>query len=570
MNIRFSLLAKIYLATAVALTALFAAAGWYFVYQASSALHDGVEKEVRASLGAVNASLDSRTEHLATASSLLASMSDVRAAFGTRDSATVRDTAGEFWARAQGGYADVSSAAFVVAGPGGVVLASVGVQEPAALSMGRSLPAGLLTPAQRDFPRQSRAFALWDGAVWQVLTTPVYVDSGTHAALLSILVAAYPVTEQTLRELKSRTGGIDFLLRVNSSTTVSTTADTAAHIVSRPEHFAIHKTVLNDGEGKALAEMWAVRSFQDVDARVTALRRTMVLAWLIAMTIGLALSYLLSRRIVHPIRALNDAAREVSRENYTARVPEGGDDELGVLARTFNHMSASIQQSRDEQIRSGQIAAVGRLAASIAHDLRNPLSAVVGGSEMLAEFDLPPDQIKQTAGHVHKAARRMEQLLLEIGQVARAKPGERETCLAGDLVSAAVESQQAKADSQNVVIRQSVDGQFQVSCEKSRVMRVIVNLIANALEVMPQGGEIAIEVRREAGEVWIDVSDTGPGIQAEIREKLFQPFVTAGKKNGLGLGLALARQTMIDHGGGLDLAESTKGARFRLRLPSKE
>jgi signal transduction histidine kinase len=563
MKIRFSLLAKIYLATAVALTALFAAAGWFFLYQASYALHDGVEKEVRASLRTVDASLESRTEHLATASSLLASMSDVRAAFGTRDNATVRDTAGELWARAQAGHRDVAGAAFVVAGPGGIVQASVGAREPAALSVGQALPANLLDPARRAFPKQSGAFAQWDGAVWQVLATPVYVDSGAQSALLSILLAAHPITQQTLGELKQRTGGIDFMLRAGDRTVLSTTAAD----FSGQEHFAVHPTILRDGAGNALAELWAVRSFQDVEARILALRRTMVVAWLIAMTIGLALSYLLSRRMVRPIRALNEAAREVSRENYSVRVPQGGDDELGVLSRTFNHMAASIEQARDEQVRSGQIAAVGRLAASIAHDLRNPLAAVVGGSEMLAEFELPPDQMKQTAGHVHKAAKRMEQLLLEIGQVARAKPGEREICVVGDLVAAAVDTQQAKAEVQGVTIRQSVEGPLRVRCEKSRVERVIGNLIANALEVMPGGGEIAIDVRGAEGEVRIDVSDTGPGIPAGIREKLFQPFVTAGKKNGLGLGLALARQTMIEHDGGLDLIDSSRGAHFRLRLP---
>src|SRR5581483_4761707 len=318
------------------------------------ALHDGVEKEVRASLRTVDASLESRTEHLATASALLASMSDVRAAFGTRDTATVRDTAGELWARAQAGHGDVASAAFVVAGPGGVVQASVGAKEPAALSVGQALPASLIEPARRAFPKQSGAFAQWDGAVWQVLATPVYVDSGTQAALLSILVAAHPITGEMLAGLKERTGGIDFLLRFGDRTTLSTTSAD----VSR--HFAIHPTVLRDGEGKALAELWAVRSFQDVEARILALRRTMVLAWLIAMTIGLALSYLLARRMVRPIRALNEAAREVSRENYSVRVPPGGDDELGVLSRTFNHMAASIEQARDESVRSGQIAAVGR------------------------------------------------------------------------------------------------------------------------------------------------------------------------------------------------------------------
>src|SRR5579859_7113339 len=144
MKLRISLLAKIYLETVVAVTTLVAAAGWFFLYQASEALHAGVEKEVLASLGTVDASLQSRNEHLATASALLATMSDVRAALGTGDTATIRDTAGEFFDRARAGHADVEAAAFVVASPGGAVRASVAGRAPSALDVGQQLPASLL------------------------------------------------------------------------------------------------------------------------------------------------------------------------------------------------------------------------------------------------------------------------------------------------------------------------------------------------------------------------------------------------------------------------------------------
>src|SRR5262249_13240316 len=161
----------------------------------------------------------------------------------------------------------------------------------------------------------------------------------------------------------------------------------------------------------------------------------------------------------------------------------------------------------------------------------------------------PEEQRKLTAGHVHKAARRMEQLLSEIGQVARSEPGRRVSCTADELVHAAVESQKEKARQKNVSIRQSVAEGLKVWCEKSRVERVLINLIGNSLEVLPDGGEIAIEGSRAGESVVIEVSDNGPGVPAEIRGRLFQPFVTSGKRNGLGLGLALARQTMLDHGG---------------------
>ncbi len=569
MSPRFSLLAKIYLSTAGAATLVFAGAGWFFEHQASQALHDGVEQEVRASLGTIDATMQSRAEHLSIASALIASMSDVRAAFGTRDQATIGDTAGEMWTRASAGHADAANAAFTVADPSGVVLASVGGQAPAALQNGQNLSPGILEAARKAFPHQSAAFAVWDGSVWQIVATPVYVDSGTRAALLSILLAAYPLTDATLRELKERTGGSDFLLRVNGRTLLTTyTPDVAGQVQSHPEHFAIHPTVLRDASGSALAELWAVRSYAVAETRVAALRRTMVISWVVAMTVGLALSYLLARRIVRPIRALNQAAQQVSREDFSTRVPETSQDELGALARTFNQMSAAIEQSRAEQIRSGQIAAVARLSASIAHDLRNPLAAVVGGSEMLAEFDLPPDQIKQTAGHIHKAALHMDQLLSEIGQVARAGSGQRVLCTVTELVHAAVEAQEAKAQAKNVSIHESVQADLSVMCEKLRVERVLVNLIANAIDVLKDGGAISIDASRNGDGIHIDVSDNGPGVPVEIKDRLFQPFVTAGKRNGLGLGLALARQTMLDHNGDLELVPSEKGAHFRLRLPS--
>jgi signal transduction histidine kinase len=566
-NVRRSLLSKIYLATAVAVTVLFAAAGWFFLYQASAALHAGLEQELRASLATADASLESRTEHLATASRLLASMSDIRAAFGSRDAATIRDTTAEFWARAEAIHDHVEPAVFAVAGPDGNVLVSVGGQAPQALASGHPLPENVLTPALRAFPSQSRSFAEWEGTVWQVLATPLYVDSGSRPALLNILVAAHAVTEQTLADLKQRTGGIDFLLRSGGRTALATVSPAvAARLDAAPERFAIRSTVLRDGDGNGLAELWAVRSFADVEGRIQALRRKMTLAWLIAMTAGLALSYGLARRIVRPVLALNQAAQEVSRGNYSVRAPEDSEDELGGLARTFNRMSAAIQTSRDEQVRSGQIVAIGRLAASIAHDLRNPLSAVVGGSEMLAEMELTPEQTKKTAGHVHKAARHMEQLLSEIGEVAHTKTAAGEVCLAGALVRAAVESQEAKAMEQHVTIRQCIE-EFTVCCQKSRVERVLINLIANSLEEMPEGGEIKIRVWGSEQVVWIEVSDTGPGVPPEIRAKLFQPFVTTGKKRGLGLGLALARQTMLEHGGDLELAGWDGGSRFCMRLP---
>ncbi len=101
---------------------------------------------------------------------------------------------------------------------------------------------------------------------------------------------------------------------------------------------------------------------------------------------------------------------------------------------------------------------------------------------------------------------------------------------------------------------------------RARMVRVFVNLITNAVEAMPGGGAIRIDVREACNFLLVEVEDSGPGIPPEIRERLFEPFVTAGKEQGLGLGLAFCRQTILDHGGEI-WSEPAAGARFMIRLP---
>jgi signal transduction histidine kinase len=375
-----------------------------------------------------------------------------------------------------------------------------------------------------------------------------------------------------LRELKAATGGSEFLVladgRAISSTLPAAEAQRVAGVLTRGglRRYAASPTELHDLAGRSIGQLWALRSFEAVERRASDLRRTIVLAWAGAMALGLALSYALARKIVQPVRELNAAAQEVAKENYGVRVSEDGADELGVLGRTFNRMCASIEHARAELIRREQITAVGRLAASIAHDLRNPLAAIQGGAEMVAEFDLPSEQVKETGRNMYAAAQRMNQMLGELSHVAKRKAAERSRAPVAEMVGMAVESQAAKAEQQGVTLRVTVPEDLAVVCERSRVERVFVNLISNALEAMQGSGEIAISAARVNGAVVVEVKDTGPGVPAEIRNQLFQPFVTAGKRNGLGLGLALARQTMLDHGGDLELAESAVGARFRVRL----
>jgi signal transduction histidine kinase len=265
---------------------------------------------------------------------------------------------------------------------------------------------------------------------------------------------------------------------------------------------------------------------------------------------------------------LDRAAAEIARQNYGYRVPVRNDDELGRLARTFNAMCESIKSGREELIRQERIATIGRLASSIVHDLRNPLAAIYGGAEMLVDTDLSPPQVKRLAANLYSASRRILELLQDLVNVSRGKADRAEICKLRDLVQAASDMVRTAAESQDVKISIDVPDAIELPLERARVERVFLNLLSNSLEAMPAGGELRISASVNGGSVLIEVRDTGTGISPEIRDRLFQPFVSAGKKNGLGLGLALSRQTVLDHAGELWAApENGPGACFFLRFP---
>lgn len=208
----------------------------------------------------------------------------------------------------------------------------------------------------------------------------------------------------------------------------------------------------------------------------------------------------------------------------------------------------------------------GWLSASILHDLRNPVGTIYAGAEMLMTHDTTPNQVKRLAANIHRAADRMRELLTDLTSVTYGNRSTTELCDIGEIIDAASKAAAAATDNQRVQILLEVPDGIELPLQRSRMKLVFFNLITNALEAMPGGGEIRIGARRNRDYVLVAIEDTGPGIPREIRHKVFEPFVTAGKENGLGLGLAISRQAVLDHGGDMWI-EPAAGARFVIRFP---
>jgi len=586
------LLAKIMLSTSVAVTGLFAVTTQFVLNNIRQTMSESLQHEVQASFKAYQSLWQSRADLVTSVSRIMSDMPDVREAFGTNDRATIQDKAGELWRQISN-----LNAIFLVADPRGQVLASLSGDTPPELTdnldfvrrAADSFPNGIEEtaiapdPASGYFIRKSEPCSLY-----QISITPVYVQStpGEPLRKQNMLVAGFRVDAIAAQNLKGATGS-DFLFMAPGCSIASTLNPRATGVVrtnlanSRSNalvsdgvmEYAWFQTQLLDIWHKPVATLCILRSFEAARGQVASLSTKIGLLWLVVMCAGLGFTYLMARRIVEPVKQLDRAAAEVARQNYAIEVDVRGKDELGRLARTFNDMCASIRQAREDLIRQERISTIGRLSSSIVHDLRNPLAAIYGGSEMLVDADLPPGHVKRLAGNIYRASRRIQELLQDLLNVSRGKTGTPELCRLREVASAACESVSVAAAAQDVSISLSVPPELELPLDRSRMERAFVNLLSNALEAMPEGGEIRISAALENGgngerSVLVTVADTGPGIAPEIRSKIFQPFVTAGKRNGLGLGLALTRQAVLEHGGDMWVDSSPgRGAHFIFRLP---
>jgi signal transduction histidine kinase len=560
-----SLLWRILFSTSIAITLLFAAMGWILQDQFVRIASLSLEEQAQASFQAYESLWNARADQLATVSLVLSKTPQVRAAFGTRDKATIRDVASEAW--------DTFSrprTLFMVTDPGGTVIVAAGTAAADSFS-----DASFVGEAAKQFPRQARGFVSLGGGLYQIVVTPVYVSAGRDEGLLNVLVAGIPADADLANELKAATGGSEFLFSTHGHLVASSLSSASPREVESQHQIRIRgvkyysfATTLSDLDGNPVGELQILRSFDAADKRISEMRTRLVALWIAAMAAGLALTYLLARRLIRPVAALDRAAAEIAKGNYDVTVPVEAGDEIGRLAETFNSMCASIRQAREDLIRQERIATIGRLSTSIIHDLRNPLAAIYGGAEILVDQDLSPEQVRRLAHNIYRASRQVQDLLQELADVTQGRAHAREICRLREVVSAACEPLAGTAHAQHVSVRIEVPDNVELPLDRSPMERVFQNLIANAIEAMPEGGEVFVRANRQDSQVLVSIEDTGPGIPATISSQLFQPFVTAGKKNGMGLGLALSRKTVLSHGGDLWAEERTAGARFVIKLPT--
>lgn len=292
---------------------------------------------------------------------------------------------------------------------------------------------------------------------------------------------------------------------------------------------------------------------------------------------GLVLGYGVTRGLSRSIYRLSVRVQDMAHhlDSDVASVSVAADGDIRVLDRQLQYIlgrveevAARLQQQQRELLRTEQLAAVGQLAAGIAHEVRNPLT----GIKLLVEAALRPANPTPLNDEdlrvIHGEIDRLEETVQGFLDFARLPAPRRQECDLRDVIGRARDLGRARAEQQQVALTLTLPAEpVAVQVDPGQMTTVLVNLILNALDAMPHGGKLAVELTAPRGETQLTVTDTGPGIPASIVDRLFTPFVTT-RPTGTGLGLSLSRRIIEEHGGTIAAENRPEGgARFRITLP---
>jgi signal transduction histidine kinase len=322
-------------------------------------------------------------------------------------------------------------------------------------------------------------------------------------------------------------------------------------------------------------DLWLVAALPrgELD-RLTGLVRGLAFGLAAAALVGAVLAaVLLSGRIARPVRDLADQSRRVAAGDLGAAVdaPPGG--EVGELARAFNAMTAELRTSRERLLQTERVAAWREMARRLAHELKNPLFPIQLSIETLRRaWDEPGGRerfealFRESSDTVIDELQSLRRIIDEFSEFARMPRPALGPVDVGAVVEQVLTLYQARAA--DVTIEKDVaDGLGTVSADRALLARALGNLVANALEAMPDGGTLRVRAAPAENGVVVEIADTGPGLDDDQRTRLFTPYYTT-KKGGTGLGLAIVQGIVSDHAGRIEARSAPgEGTTFILYLP---
>jgi signal transduction histidine kinase len=319
---------------------------------------------------------------------------------------------------------------------------------------------------------------------------------------------------------------------------------------------------------------WTVQVYQPTAlafAPIQQMAAAFVLLLALTSAAAVALSLLIAGRIARPIVQLTELTRHFMQKQQASANVAAGKGEVGELTRSFLKMIRDLEKSRENLVRAAKLAVVGEMAATMAHEVRTPLGIIRSSAQMLRREPALSETGQEMLEYIISENDRLNTLISSLLDCARPRQPLFKTnhlhAIAGRVLDL------LKLQALRKTIR--LQAEFQANsdwlrCDEEQILQVLLNLVMNAIQILPPGGEIVLRSASGPAGLVLDVDDDGPGVPVENRAKVFDPFFTQ-REGGIGLGLTVVQQIIRAHGAEITCSASPAGgARFHLFFPNAD
>lgn len=431
---------------------------------------------------------------------------------------------------------------------------------------------------------QGREKQWWysSGELFQIYSEPIYSGEPSPAHLLGFLTLGYGITDSIVHRVSEISDSqVIFLYNGQpAATTVASSALSSCHgcFLADPtthgdlyldgEHYFFTSVPLADAP--VPVTLVVLKSFEGAHRVLASVNRTLIGLGVSSIAVGYVLIFTISRHFARPLEDLLGGVRALAHRDFQYPLQVRSHGEFAELTAAFETMRSSLVTTQRQLLQSEQLATIGRTAGSLSHDLRHRLTAVLANSEFLLDENNPDRREKLYAG-IRNAVVQMAEILDALLEFARSP--QTKNCTFIDLQSIlqeAIASIRFHPEFQNVQITLTAPEEISAWFDAKRLHRAFYNLLLNASQVVsPATGRILVTTSRIGCNVEICFTDNGPGVPENIRDSIFQPFVSEGKQSGTGLGLAIVQKCCHDHGGEVQLTDSRPGqTTFKITLPT--
>ncbi|HZD47377.1 MAG TPA: ATP-binding protein [Silvibacterium sp.] len=505
---------------------------------------------------------------------LLADLPSLKALMTTHDLTTIQDGGAEFW-KVSGSdlFALVNTSGTVAAVYDGTGLTD---RQDIEIQLKRLLDS-----------HSSQSYLLTNRRLYQVSYRPLFFGPEITGTPLGFVIAGYSIDDRVSRQVREAAAADVIFLAADEI--VSSTLDAQHNLDLQRQNSGIaSQSVEQDlwlGKEHYLAASVPIPTLSETPVRLLVLKsydqasifamrlnRLLLGLGLLVVIVATLLALYISSSITRPLDELLAGARALGSGDFDHRLTGGGTRELSELSRAFDTMRNQLRRSQQELVESARLAVIGRMASSISHDLRHYLSAIYANAEFLSNPAIPSLERDELMLDVHLAVQGMTDVLESLLVFSRTGKSLHPTYESfSALIERAVGLIRTHPEANGVTIQVELLPPVEGWMDARMVERAIFNLLINAAQAARTGSPpavVTVGLIENAQLMELRITDSGPGVPAAIRETLFEPFVSDGKRRGIGLGLTIANRIAQEHGGRVFLEDSRAGrTTFILSLP---